>query len=228
MSNIGARRTAAKVEGRPSYVKRRTAILAAAAVAFRETGLHGTSMSEVAEILGTDRATLYYYFGSKEELFQDVVQSALIANAQLANRITSGPGTPIERLEALIQGLLDSYGQNYPHLYVFIQENLLDVNQEGPGWAVEMTNIAARYARAMARVIHEGVDEGYFVDLVNVRIVTNSIMGMVNWSHRWYGPDDSLTTEEIGKIMSTLVVGGIVKADGRMLATNGSEPKVNR
>jgi AcrR family transcriptional regulator len=52
---------------------RRQAILAAAAEAFRELGVEGTSMSALAARLGGSKSTLYAYFSSKEELVLEIL-----------------------------------------------------------------------------------------------------------------------------------------------------------
>ncbi|ACF00698.1 transcriptional regulator, TetR family [Rhodopseudomonas palustris TIE-1] len=51
---------------------KRDAILDTAAEVFKERGLEGASMSEIASRLGGSKATLYGYFPSKEELFVHV------------------------------------------------------------------------------------------------------------------------------------------------------------
>ncbi|CAN7404837.1 TetR/AcrR family transcriptional regulator [Pseudomonas brassicacearum] len=48
---------------------KRDAILAAASQVFRDSGFEGASMGEIASRIGGSKATLYGYFGSKEELF---------------------------------------------------------------------------------------------------------------------------------------------------------------
>jgi AcrR family transcriptional regulator len=52
---------------------RRQVILAAAAEAFRELGVEGTSMSALAARLGGSKSTLYAYFSSKEELVLEIL-----------------------------------------------------------------------------------------------------------------------------------------------------------
>ena len=48
---------------------KRDAIVQAASEVFREHGFEGASMAEIAARVGGSKATLYSYFGSKEELF---------------------------------------------------------------------------------------------------------------------------------------------------------------
>jgi AcrR family transcriptional regulator len=52
---------------------KRQSILTEAAAAFRELGVEGTSMSEIAARVGGSKATLYSYFSSKEELVLEIL-----------------------------------------------------------------------------------------------------------------------------------------------------------
>src|SRR6267154_2668619 len=97
-SGISRRRAAALAEGGAAYAERRAEIIATAAKIFREKGFRGASLADVAESLGTDRASLYYYIGSKEELFHEIVRDAAEANARQAEAIRDGTGTAVDKL----------------------------------------------------------------------------------------------------------------------------------
>ena len=58
---------------------RRQAILAAATQVFQETSFERASMAQICQRVGYSKATLYSYFSSKEELFFEVVSSAVEA-----------------------------------------------------------------------------------------------------------------------------------------------------
>ncbi|WP_322517146.1 TetR/AcrR family transcriptional regulator [Rhodopseudomonas palustris] len=68
---------------------KREAILETAAEVFKERGLDGTSMSEIAKRLGGSKATLYGYFPSKEELFVHV--SLGVVSKQILDMIETMP-----------------------------------------------------------------------------------------------------------------------------------------
>src|SRR5579875_2017421 len=118
-SGIGARRAAAKDESSAAYAERRQEIKRAAGELFKRHGFRGTSFGKVAEALDIDRATLYYYVGSKEELFDDVVTEAVEANLEIAERILAEDAPAPHKLHELITSLMRSYSENYPFLYVF-------------------------------------------------------------------------------------------------------------
>ena len=50
-------------------------VVVAAAKLFERRGYHGVSMEEVGEAAGLAKPTLYHYFPSKAELFQEAVRS---------------------------------------------------------------------------------------------------------------------------------------------------------
>lgn len=61
---------------RPSSDRKRSAILAAAAEAFRVEGFQAASMDRIAERAGVSKRTVYNHFASKDALFDVVVAGA--------------------------------------------------------------------------------------------------------------------------------------------------------
>ena len=134
-SGIGRRRAAALAEGGAAYTERRAEIVAAAAQVFREKGFTATSLADIAESLGTDRATLYYYIGSKDELFHEIVRDAAAANASAAEAIRDSTDSATAKLTRLITSLMSSYATHYPYLSVYIQEDLSKVSGGRSSWS---------------------------------------------------------------------------------------------
>ncbi len=63
------------------------AILEAAKRVFQKWGLHKTTMEDIAHEAGKGKSTLYYYFKSKEEIFETVV---LIVFSEIVEKAKSG------------------------------------------------------------------------------------------------------------------------------------------
>src|ERR1700722_18534822 len=144
-SGIGRRRATARDDNSAAYQERREEIKQAAARLFKQHGFRGTSISQVAAALDIDRATLYYYVGSKEELFDDVVTEAVRANVDVAESILARQAPAPDKMRELIISLMRSYAENYPFLYVFIQENLSQVAGPRSQWSTEMRALNRRY-----------------------------------------------------------------------------------
>ena len=209
-SGIGRRRAAALDEGSQEYRQRRAEIIRAAAGVFKENGFRATKLGDVADALDMDRASLYYYVGGKEELFHEVVGGAVAANADAAEAIHQGPGTAPEKLRALITGLMVSYAENYPFLYVYIQENLSAVSRERSPWSREMRKHNKRYENAVVEIVQAGIDEGTLRADLTAWVVAYGIIGMVAWSNRWFNPNScAVDAQTIGRNYADVVVDGL-------------------
>jgi TetR/AcrR family transcriptional regulator, cholesterol catabolism regulator len=210
-SGIGRRRAAALAEGGTAYTERRAEIVAAAAQVFREKGFNGTSLADVAESLGTDRATLYYYIGSKDELFHEIVRDAAAANAAEAETIRDSTDTSAAKLTRLITSLMSSYATHYPYLFVYIQEDLSKVSGGRSSWAREMSAINKRYDDAAIAIVKSGIEDGTLRTATSARVIANGIIGMVNWTHRWYrnGDPSMPDADEIGSAYAQMVLNGL-------------------
>jgi AcrR family transcriptional regulator len=73
LSRIYERRKQAQADPAAEYSQERRILLEAAARVFQAKGFDGACMNDVAAESGTDRATVYYFFTSKRELFQAVI-----------------------------------------------------------------------------------------------------------------------------------------------------------
>jgi AcrR family transcriptional regulator len=68
----------------------RDAIISAAVLVFRKYGFRKTTMDEIALAAHKAKSSLYYYFSSKEEVFQAAVEKeALILRSNLSNAVNA-------------------------------------------------------------------------------------------------------------------------------------------
>jgi AcrR family transcriptional regulator len=135
-SNISRRRRLALSDGGAEYTAKRAELIALAAKLFRENGYQATRLADIADAAGIDRASLYYYVGSKEELFRESVEGILDANLAAAQAVAAKSSEPVaSRLRQVVEVILVSYEDNYPHMYVYIQEQMHQVVKEQSAWA---------------------------------------------------------------------------------------------
>lgn len=213
-SEIGRRRAAALKEGTPEYRKRREEIARAAAHVFNERGFQGTSVSAVAEAMGTDRASLYYYISSKEELFDEVVREASVDNVRRAEAIRDSDTPAPQKLRQLVVELMRSYQEHYPLLYVYIRENLSQVGGKRSAWSQNMKELNRRYEEAAAAIVQEGFDRGTLRAVAPAKVVAFGILGMTNWTNRWFDPTRSeMSASDIGEAYADIVIAGLEVRD---------------
>src|SRR5258708_18267071 len=70
----------------------RAAILAAAERQFAKAGLAGARTEEIAAEAGVNKALLYYYFESKEHLYEAVIEDHFREFNRQALEVLKGPG----------------------------------------------------------------------------------------------------------------------------------------
>lgn len=210
ISGIARRRELARRDGTESYHQRRREIARVAAEVFNKRGYRGTSLSAVADALGTDRASLYYYIASKEELFDEVVREATEENVATAESIRDMDASAAEKLSMLITALMSSYAENYPLLYVYIRENLDQVGGERSKWSKYMKAMNKRYEEVVIDIVQRGIDDGSFRPVASARVVAFGVIGMVGWTNRWFRPDKSVDSAEIiGAAYADLILSGL-------------------
>lgn len=211
-NTIGQRRALASKDSSTSYQKRRKEITDAAVGVFNRLGYNGASLSAIAADLGVDRATLYYYFSSKEQLFDEIVRTVLEGNHGLARRIADSPISPARKLRELIAALMISYAAHYPLLFIYIREDLAHVSDRRSDWSSHMRGLNRGIENAVIEIIEQGYRDGSLRRIGSARTVAYAILGMLNWSHRWFRPERSESPEEIGKTFSEFALAGLEPA----------------
>jgi AcrR family transcriptional regulator len=210
VSNIGMRRSVAKEDSSASYRLRRKEIAEAAIRVFNRLGFQGASVSAVAAELEIDRATLYYYISSKEELFDELVRTVVERNLELVKQIQASDLSPRRKLRDLITTLMTSYGEHYPLFYIYIRENLSHVSDGRSKWSTYMRKLNAETSDAVIAIIEEGYADRTLRNVGAPRVVAYGVLGIVGWTHRWFRPDQSdVSAEEIGKTYAELLLSGL-------------------
>ena len=208
-SGIGRRRRAALADGQDDYTARRAAIIRVAAEVFRDKGFERATLGDIAERFGIDRASLYYYVGSKSELFREAVQRVTDDNAAYAEEILKMRRPARERIQLLIEHQLESYERTYPYVHVYWAQDMTRLAADSPDWLRQMERQARRVQSITMQLISEGIEEGSFRSDVRTDLVANAMFGMINWTHRWLKPGGPISTTDVAEAFSTIFFDGL-------------------
>lgn len=210
ISNISRRRRSAKADGSLDYAAKRGELLKIAARLFKEQGFQSTKLADIGREAGLDRATVYYYVGSKEELFQETVESVLDANIGAAKALVDdGSLRAIDRLHAIFVTLMVSYEEEYPATFVYIQEQMHQVQSEETAWAQEILKKTREFDRTLLGFIRDAIGEGDLRADIPPRLVENALFGMLNWTHRWFIPGKGMSGREVAEAFWTIFTSGM-------------------
>jgi AcrR family transcriptional regulator len=205
-SRIEERRKAALEAGSAAYLDRRAELIKAASNVFRERG-HETTLRDVGEALGIERASLYYYIGSREELLQAIVSEALDRDLAAARTIKRSKKSTPEKIRALIESMVLGYAEYYPHMNVYIEQIGRIARQESQ-WATDVIDETRKYEELVLAILRQGQKEGTLRNDLPVNVVSMALFGMINWMYRWYRPTYPETPEEIARSMAEIFLGG--------------------
>lgn len=209
-TNIGRRRAANAREGSEFYQERQQEILRAAAQVFQERGFQAATIGDIADKLGTDRASVYYYVSSKTELLQRVVREATAENVTFIETIVASDMPASEKLRRVFVAQMDNYKSSYPYMHVFLQEKFPVLKQDSSAWKRELRQWTDRYFLAFQRILEQGVEDGEMELDLPADLTAHALIGMVNWAHRWYKPDGRLSAERIGDGFAAIALKGLL------------------
>ena len=210
VSNISRRRRSAQTEGGAEYTAKREELVRIAARLFKEQGYNSTKLADIAREAGLDRATIYYYVGSKEELFRETVEGVLDVNMAEAERLIADESLSwLDRLHAIYIRLMVSYEENYPATFVYIQEQMHQVGAEETVWAQDIMKKTRAFDQTLITFISEAIASGELRANVPPRLVENALFGMLNWTHRWFTPGGPMTGLEVAEAFWSIFINGM-------------------
>ena len=102
-----------------------------------------------------------------------------------------------QKLRAVITQLMSAYDQYYPHMYVYIQEEMSRVTSEKSAWAQRIVAKTRTFERIVLSLISELIKKGEMRDDIAVSVAANAVFGMLNWTHRWYQPGGAHSAPEV-------------------------------
>lgn len=179
-------------------------IFAAALKLFQQKGYHGASMQDLAEAVGIQKASLYYYIRSKEELLVRVCERGAGAFTQELSEIVASEDTPTEKLQRAIEGHLVALCEQLDLFTVFLREQKF----LGEAQKKKLRGEGKRHAELLAQILEHGVATGEF-RRVDITVTTLAILGMCNWLYEWYSPNGMFQPREIAVMFSELVLTGL-------------------
>ncbi len=103
----------------------RQALLAAAEIEFSTKGLAGARVDVIAEQAVANKRMLYYYFGSKEDLYLAVLERAYGAMRETESHLNLTDLEPLQAIKALVEFKFDYCEQHQQIIALLAGENML-------------------------------------------------------------------------------------------------------
>lgn len=186
--------------------KKRQEILQASARVFRQKGFNGARIQDIADELGMQKGSLYYYIDTKEDLLKGLVEDIIQQCNQAIESIVNTKFTASQKLYMCMESHLRLFHQNIDAFGIFMQEDLQLINNSSEQ---DIFIMIKNYEKQWIRILDEGVKTNEFILENDKNVILLSIFGMMNWSYRWYKKSMKLPIQEIARIQYEMVLNGI-------------------
>lgn len=158
-------------------------MLRAAARCFNEKGYSGSSLRDVAAILGLTDAALYYYVRNKEELvYLCYLRAAELGREAMQRALDerqNGMNTILSYLRYHIEMMVGERGP------IAIMSEIPSLQ---PAHRAEVLELSRQHSARFEDMLIAGMRDGS-VAPCDVRMTGNAIMGSINWIPKWHHGD---------------------------------------
>lgn len=204
----------------------RDKIIAAALDVFAVRGKHGARMEEIASKAAVNKALVYYYFNSKDNLFREVLMLIMEhmyrSILEVAGRVEPQTEDPLDRIRRMVLSHFEAFSKNEAYAKVFLQAVAVDPEDVQEALHRLRKDHSWMNSQTLVAFLEEGKKRGLFRD-INAQQVLISLMGM-NMIHFIGKPmakalfdapveDDEKFVKERGESIVDLLLHGIVNPD---------------
>ncbi|WP_136051989.1 TetR/AcrR family transcriptional regulator [Microbacterium sp. K36] len=190
--------------GRPGYDQQ--GILAVAVAAFNEHGYDATSIGMLAERLGLSKSAIYHHFGSKDEMLDRALDSALggleaVVDAPLP--VDAGATDAVARLEHVLRGAVHVLVDQLPAVTLLLRvRGNTDVERRA------LTRRRA-FDRRITALVAEAQAEGALRSDIDAAVVARLTFGMINSIVEWYRPGGREGADRLADDVVALALDGL-------------------
>ncbi|HWL23097.1 MAG TPA: TetR/AcrR family transcriptional regulator [Ureibacillus sp.] len=177
---------------------------------FQQKGYHGVTIDEIVEKANTSKGGFYHNFKSKDSLLyeiHDIFISHVLAETK---QVYESYDSPILRLYNMLGSFTNVFDVYIRHITVFydesayLQDDYKDIIHQK----------RKEYRKLIERVIDDGKESHHFRPEISTSITSMAIIGLVNWTYKWYKSEGPLTMEQITAYFNDFVLRGIVTEEG--------------
>jgi AcrR family transcriptional regulator len=155
-------------------------ILDAAEQLFAQQGYAATTIKQLGAAAGVNPALIYYYFGSKEELYRRLLTHLFSTLARRGTERLAAASSPEEAVRALL-GVQSEVMREHPSVPRLMAREMAD---HGAEHAQEgFTQLAATAFARLLAFIEEGQRAGVFRDDLDARFAAISTISLIPYFH---------------------------------------------
>ena len=178
---------------------RKDRILEGALTVFKTKGLEGATMDEIASQSGFGKATLYYYFKSKEDVFSAILEDGWIRIWDSLEPVFGDDDSPRKTFINLLIKIAE-YAKNRPGLFEFLFNAPKAVKLEHQPWK----EYQQRLYGVIQGLLEDGIKAGEFPKIdsqLMFKALGGLFMGLVFMGNK----NETVTESDVEKLLNKLI-----------------------
>ena len=196
---------------------RQDQLLEVATYLFKEKGYHDTSMQDLADALGMQKASLYYYIESKQDLLYRLLDRAFALMRIQIDEIYASGLPAAEKLRQALTNHAVTVMDNLNLISVYLNE----YRNLPPRRLRQVLRVRKHYEQGLMQIVQDGIANGDFRP-VDVKMTVFSLLGTLNWTHQWFSPEGALSSQQVAAILVDLALYGLVAPTADPLRKRGT------
>ncbi len=189
--------------------RRREAILAAAKRVFATKGFHATTISDIAKEVGLSYGSIYWYYDSKEALFDALMEAEGHALRQYINKAlrATPPGSPPDApFRSAVRATFEFFEADKALVKLLFRDSYA----LGDRFERHLFDIYEGFVKDIEALISAAQQAGYIADYPT-RMVAFSIAALIGQiAHRRLVTDDGLEAGVIADFVVSLLMNGLL------------------
>ncbi len=161
------------------------------------------------EDVGTSKGGFYHHFKTKDELLYVIHDTFISYALEKAAKANDMHESPTKKLQAIIHDFVKVFDIYKPHISVFYQENIY-LNEK---YEVLIKKKRDQFKNIIMKALYEGKEQGEFRSDLQVDITGMAILGMVNWTYKWYHQGGFRTIDDISNIFVDLILHAVLESE---------------
>ena len=178
---------------------RKDRILDGALTVFKSKGLEGATMDEIAIHSGFGKATLYYYFKSKEDVFSAILEDGWIKIWESIEPVIGDVDSPRKIFINLLIKIAE-YAKNRPGLFEFLFNAPKAVKLENQPWK----DYQHRLYDVIQGLLEDGIKAGEFPK-INPQLMFKALGGLFMGLVFMGNKKEPVTEKDVEKLLNQLI-----------------------
>jgi AcrR family transcriptional regulator len=193
--------------------ERRSEILEVATRVFARKGIANTTMRDIADEVGILHGSLYYHFGSKEQLLGEILRPVMTDLIDQYLGVLDQVLDPVEAVKRLIELEIRLMVDTHRDVTSIVENDYLYLrDSEAFGW---VEDVKTRTWEIWSTALRRCVVQGKFDAGVDLNVAYHAITGSIVRTVRWYEPDGPLSLDDLIASQLGILVDGLRTRPGR-------------